>query len=727
MLELKASTLFFIGLLNFLIGLFVLYRDPRDLKNRLFFVFSLSLGGWVFGIGGFLLADSPYSAHLWAKVYYAFPLLIAATMPLFTRTFPDYEPIPAWLRRFSVYGFMILAIPLIIIPNFITGDLIYHDWGKEIVLNKAEYFLYSGYLLISFSIGLSHIYFKANKLSQELRKQARAFFWGFTLTSSLGVLFNLIYPWFGNYRLIWLGPLFTNAFIISTGYSIIKYKMFDIRFVVIRATFYTLTTLTLSLLYVAPVIFLVGHVISGYPFHLTAFIFATVVATFCASFFDVFKKWFNKSTTNLFFRDAYEPEQFIADLNSIMVSTYKIDEMLDKYSHAMCDNLKAEYCVFGINSYSNFAQTHYGTTGVQFSAADITRIRTLVSNVHQKVIITDFLQADFTNLKNILIKNDIAVLARITANIDYENEGLGYILLGAKKSGNAYNGRDIRTISVIVDGLVIAIQNALHFEEIQKFNLTLQQKVDTATIQLRRTNAKLEALDETKDDFISMASHQLRTPLTSVKGYLSMVIDGDAGGVTPMQKKMLNQAFMSSQRMVFLIADLLNVSRLKTGKFVIEPVALDLSEMITQEIGQLRETAKLKSIELKYVKPKKYPQLMLDETKTRQVVMNFIDNAIHYTPAGGHITIELIDKPQSAELRVRDDGIGVPKNEQHHLFTKFYRAVNARRERPDGTGLGLFMAKKVVLAQGGAVLFESKEGVGSMFGFTLPKEKLLVK
>jgi signal transduction histidine kinase len=254
----------------------------------------------------------------------------------------------------------------------------------------------------------------------------------------------------------------------------------------------------------------------------------------------------------------------------------------------------------------------------------------------------------------------------------------------------------------------------------------LQQKVDDATRKLRRTNQRLEELDETKDDFISMASHQLRTPLTSVKGYISMVLEGDAGKVNSTQTKMLHQAFISSQRMVFLITDLLNVSRLKTGKFVIEAVPVDLSKLIQEEVSQLVETAQVKQIKLTYNKPATFPLLMLDETKTRQVGMNFMDNAIYYTPVGGHINVELIDKPNTVELRVTDNGIGVPKSEQHHLFTKFYRASNARKTRPDGTGLGLFMAKKVIAAEGGSIIFESGDGQGSTFGFVFSKSKLKV-
>jgi K+-sensing histidine kinase KdpD len=241
--------------------------------------------------------------------------------------------------------------------------------------------------------------------------------------------------------------------------------------------------------------------------------------------------------------------------------------------------------------------------------------------------------------------------------------------------------------------------------------------------QLQKTNDKLRALDEAKDEFISMASHQLRTPLTSVKGYVSMVMEGDVGKISKQQRDLLSQAFASSQRMVYLIADLLNVSRLKTGKFIIENKPTQLADVVEGEIGQLTENAKSRQQELTYTKPKNFPPLMLDETKIRQVVMNFIDNALYYTPPGGHIRVTLEDTGKMVEFKVIDDGLGVPQNEQHHLFTKFFRAGNARKARPDGTGLGLFMAKKVIVAQGGAIIFNSTEGKGSTFGFAFAKDR----
>jgi len=140
--------------------------------------------------------------------------------------------------------------------------------------------------------------------------------------------------------------------------------------------------------------------------------------------------------------------------------------------------------------------------------------------------------------------------------------------------------------------------------EIRELNESLQQKIANATKELRSSNAILRQLDKIKDEFISMASHQLRTPLTSVKGYLSMVIEGDAGKITPSQKQLLDQAFMSSENMVHLINDFLNVSRIQTGKFIIDKSPVDLSELVEQEINSLVPNAKVRNMKLVYKKPK---------------------------------------------------------------------------------------------------------------------------
>lgn len=253
----------------------------------------------------------------------------------------------------------------------------------------------------------------------------------------------------------------------------------------------------------------------------------------------------------------------------------------------------------------------------------------------------------------------------------------------------------------------------------------LQRQIDAATAQLRKANDELRHLDEAKDEFVSMASHQLRTPLTSVKGYISMVLEGDAGEVNDDQRRLLAEAFTSSERMVRLIGDFLNVSRMQNGNFTIDRSApVDLAGVVTQEIENVREIAESRGIGIAYHQPSHYPVLFIDEDKIRQVIMNFLDNAIFYSGDSKTVTVRLYVNEGSAVFEVIDHGIGVPVGAQKKLFTKFFRAENAQKQRPDGTGVGLYLAKRVIADHGGKMVFDSTEGKGSTFGFRLPIKKL---
>lgn len=296
---------------------------------------------------------------------------------------------------------------------------------------------------------------------------------------------------------------------------------------------------------------------------------------------------------------------------------------------------------------------------------------------------------------------------------------LGFVCIGKRQKGE-YTGRDVALLETIDEELVIAIQNAQSVHEVRELNANLEQRITSATKELRASNAQLQKLDEAKDEFISMASHQLRTPLTSIKGYISMLIEGDLGELTKDQKQVLNEVFVSSERMVRLIGDFLNVSRLQTGKFVIEKRPVDLAKLVKREIESLETNAAARNMKFSFKVPKDIPTLDLDENKIQQVIMNFADNAIYYSKEKDTIVVTLKKVPGFVEFTVKDNGIGVPEAEQDDLFNKFFRATNARKARPDGTGVGLFLAQKVIRDHGGTIIFESVEGKGSTFGFKLP-------
>lgn len=313
------------------------------------------------------------------------------------------------------------------------------------------------------------------------------------------------------------------------------------------------------------------------------------------------------------------------------------------------------------------------------------------------------------------LKSGLSVSSILVCPLIAGNFLQGLLLLGLSVTSQEISNYQKNLVERLTGTVSIAMENRLLYQELQE-----------ASSQLKAQNIKLKELDQTKDEFISMASHQLRTPLTTIKGYLSMVLEGDAGKVTQQEADMVKKAFDSAQRMVYLIADLLNVSRLQTGKFVLDNKPTNLAELVLGELDQLQEVAKNRRIKLIYNKPASFPILMLDDNKIRQVMMNFLDNAIYYTPPGGEVTAKVEATDTAVTFSVTDTGVGVPKSVQPHLFSKFYRADNARKMRPDGTGLGLFMAKKIIVAQGGALIFFSLEGKGSVFGFSFPRKAMEV-
>ena len=316
-----------------------------------------------------------------------------------------------------------------------------------------------------------------------------------------------------------------------------------------------------------------------------------------------------------------------------------------------------------------------------------------------------------SQLCRLLRSHSITALLPLIQN----NQTIGFVAVNA---GGA--SQDYAALVANAHKLTTVLSYQATLSELRAANARLSQQRDLIKGKMHANELRVHRLDATKDEFISMASHQLRTPLTSIKGYVSMVLEGDAGAITPDQRHLLQEAFTSSERMVHLIHDFLNVSRLQNGKFMLDTHPCDIVALVKSEVASLQASAKNRQLKLVCKTKLRRTMLSIDETKIRQVVMNFIDNALYYSRPKSTITVTLEMKGAAIELRVIDTGIGVPKSEQRQLFSKFFRATNARKQRPDGTGVGLYLAKKVVDAHKGKIIFKSAEGAGSTFGFVLP-------
>ncbi|MCP6718787.1 MAG: ATP-binding protein [Patescibacteria group bacterium] len=239
--------------------------------------------------------------------------------------------------------------------------------------------------------------------------------------------------------------------------------------------------------------------------------------------------------------------------------------------------------------------------------------------------------------------------------------------------------------------------------------------------ELQKTYKELEKLDKAKSEFISIASHQLRTPLTAIKGYISLIREEIYGEIPTKMRRALRNVYISSERLIKLVNDLLNISRIEAGRIKAERTPLYLGDVIDSVVEELKNMAKKKGLYLRWEKSKKkLPKISLDREKIRQVILNFIDNGIRYTEEGG-VTIKYEKVDGKYRVAVIDTGPGMTKKDISQLFKTFTRGSIGQRTWTGGAGLGLYIAKKFVEMHNGEVWAESKgEGKGSTFYMEVP-------
>lgn len=248
-------------------------------------------------------------------------------------------------------------------------------------------------------------------------------------------------------------------------------------------------------------------------------------------------------------------------------------------------------------------------------------------------------------------------------------------------------------------------------------------------VAIERDITEEKQIEKMKTEFVSVASHQLKTPLTSISWLIEIFKKDKRGNLSKKQKEYLGDIYESSQRMTRLVTDLLNVSRLESGTLGIKPKLIDFSALIRRVTKDHGLIAKPKSCEVVFREPrKKIKPVLLDESLMNQVVYNLVSNAMRYSRAGKCcVSIKLEKREEDCLLSVADNGIGIPKNAQDKIFIKFFRADNAQKMVTDGTGLGLYIAKMIVEMSGGKIWFKSEVDKGSTFYVSIPLEGMKIK
>ena len=699
------------------VGSLVVFNNSRDMKVRLYGLLTISLVAM--SVGNYLAIELATDQLFYVRlvmfsstvsVYLIYILVAHLKSDELTRSF--YKS--SLFYATSIVG--ILDWTSLVFSGVIAGVPPTPIPGPAIVL-------YFGHFIFVMILSIGLLYKGVRSSNGKERQQNKLLITGIVPILLLAPLTSFILPnLFGINQFVAITPLYAVIFVLSVGYAIVKHGLFDVRAAAVRTVAYVFSLLTLALAYYALVYlisFTVFHskTVQGVSISPSNIVLALVLAFV----FQPIKRFFDHITDRVFFRGRYKVDELVTRIGKVLTSTTQLNILLEHTAHELQLALKASYVMFVVER----EDQKYAVLGdgklPRLSDDESMQLHQFVRTIDGEVLMIDDVlrivaHTQYSALIHALQRRHVAIIVPLDGSV-------GYLLLGESLSAG-YARRDVRMLTSISNELIIAIQNARSVQEVRELNSSLQRSIDQATKKLRDSNEKLIEMDATKDEFVSMASHQLRTPLTSVKGYISMVLEGDVGEISKEQRLLLGEAFTSSERMVHLIGDFLNVSRLQTGKFIIDTHLTDLAKVVEQEVESMQQIASTHAVKLVYKKPMRFPELYLDENKIRQVIMNFIDNAIYYSPESKEIKVSLSVEDGDAVLRVTDKGMGVPAEVQKKLFTKFFRAENARKQRPDGTGIGLYLSHKVINGHSGSIVFESVEGKGSTFGFRLPIKKL---
>lgn len=697
---------------NSILGLIVFSRNFKSRVNQWFLLIVFNIVLW--SITNFYADHAVSLAYnlAFTRLAFTFAIWIAMSIFAFSYYFPYKKQVSRIKRIIFLSLFPVLGI--FSYSQLVTQSVKKIKNGTAVDLTIGSlYYLYI-LIFIAFIVMAIVSFIKSYKLSNATqRNQIRFISLGIVISTFLGVMTQLVLPLiFNSWNTSRFGPFLSVTFVLFLSIAIIRQKLFDIRAVVARSATYILSVLIIATVYGFTAFWLTTSFTKNLSQN-TQYAIYTVLAVILAFTFYPLRRFFERVTDKIFYRDKYDPQTVLNNVSHTLTSHIEIDKLSSTIIKTLTTQLRLKSAnIIVVDGEKIFFQSQIISGPKRnLGLKDLKKLSAAV-------VVAD----DLSGGERKVIMSDYGISVSLTLRT--REQFVGYLLLGEKLSGDIYNDTDLRVLRIVANELAVAITNAKSYAEIQRFNETLQAKIAQATKKLHVANDNLKELDKAKDEFISMASHQLRTPLTTAKGYVSMVLEGDFGRITKSQQEPLQQALDSSNRMAGLVSDLLNVSRMDAGKFFIDAHDSDLASLVQSEVDGLKSMAESKHVKLSYHPPAKaLPLMNLDEEKTRQVVMNLIDNAIHYSsPAkdGGDVRVSLKRDGSDVVFEVVDNGIGVPEKMKEKLFTKFYRAANAQASRPDGTGLGLYLVRRVVEDQGGVVIFESTEGVGSTFGFRFP-------
>jgi len=724
-MDIQNIFLFFTASINFILAFLIYFRSKKKSCQISYSFFSFFIGTWALVLALFRYTADLDIALLLIKFSYIAAVGIAVSFFYFILNFPVKNKLSI-KNKFLIFMSMLIILFFIWKPNFLIKEVFLTSYGKDVITNYLGHLLFALYFISFFFGAICISLYKYKHATGTLKSQLRYIFFGIAIPGVFGSLFNLIIPYFfKTHRFVGIGPIFTLIMIISITYAITQHQLMDIRIAIRKSAVYLMMAFFAYSFFYLSLWMLVK--LFGNPYNAMAYVFGFLIALFFIGLLVNFEKFTNYLANKYFFGALYFQHESIKKIAEKLTTVIDADKLANILINALSDTLKVRKIAFisidqedlKVEKVKGFKKSQ-----VRNLASDNSTAIKLLSEKGKILMAEELVVAKYHLLKENMEKMSAYLLIPLV----FKDNIKGIMVLGNKEDREAFSKEDTQLLKNFSSQAALALENAMVYDNLENFNKLLSEKVEEKTKSIKEKNIKLRKLLQMKTEFLRVASHQLRTPISAIKGLVSMMGE-DFEGLAPMERKnMLSGIFIKTQNMSNIINDILSAAELDTdekfkfAKNVFEPV--DIAKITDKIIADEKSHIREKDIKLIYYKDKKLKNVLGNKEALTHILANLFSNAIIYTSKGGEVKIFITydKKDKRINWLVEDTGIGIPEKNQNSVFEKFKRGKNANTMNCDGSGLGLFIAKKLIEAhKGGKIDFCSKEGKWSKFWISLPE------
>lgn len=731
-METKIIILTISAIINIFLGALIYSKGKKEVSNILFSFMTFFIALWSVGLLFFVYTQSLPHTIIWVKFYYIAASFIASVFLHFCLVFLTKKKL-ALFPVILTYTFPLVLVFVFFFSNFLIKEITIAGGVKEVKLNLFYYSIYGLWYLIVMGSGF-FILFKKIRQSTDIEKVQIKYILSGTLISALsGMYFNLILPWIGNYKLVWIGPSTTLIMAVVMAYAITRHHIFNTKVIATE----TLTALMAIMLLVRIPL---SKTPSELAFNLIFFhIFLVLGILLIRTVWQEIHRAqevenLNKEKIGAYDKIANQAHnlQLLQKISDIILKSFgeKLPNLTQKVLNIAAKDIS--YCstiLIGLitedkkylqayslseNKFSTFILNHLDRPfqehqiAIEGSESNLF----LQSHLNKKLIagnkFVDFVNPPVPRAIAELIQKALGIKSVVSFPVLKGNESVGIMGFMLNKPKEKITEEDYHLLKAMADEISLAIEKTTVYKE-------LEQKIED----LKQINVDLQKLLDMKTEFMRVASHQLRTPISSVKGILSML---NEDGLPPEKREeFIKLAYESADKLSSIIKDILSATSLEAGRLDLQFQKTNITKVLEESVKERGLLVAGKPVKLNYKPPIDIPEIQADPYWMKEVFNNLIDNAIFYTPKG-EVNIGVANQPANVAVTIQDTGVGITPEDKERLFNKFTRGQNAMSVHPNGSGLGLYIAKNIIdLHQGNINIESAGQDKGTTIEVELPK------